>query len=42
DPETLGRAVQLARDAGASGVSVFEMSGLSDQHLASLRGALLR
>jgi hypothetical protein len=41
-PAELGDAVTTARDAGASGVSVFEMEGLTDEHLAALRGALER
>lgn len=40
EPDALGQAVRLVREAGASGVSLFEMGGLSDRHLASLRGAL--
>lgn len=39
-PAELGRAVGIARDAGASGVSLFEMGGLSDAHLAALKGML--
>jgi uncharacterized lipoprotein YddW (UPF0748 family) len=39
-PDELGRAVRLARDAGAGGVSLFEMGGLSDAHLAELAAAL--
>jgi uncharacterized lipoprotein YddW (UPF0748 family) len=39
-PDALGRAVRLVREAGASGVSLFEMGGLSDRHLASLKSAL--
>jgi len=37
-PEALGRAVRSAMDAGAAGVSLFEMDGLSDAHLAALSG----
>ena len=40
DPAQLGEAVAVARDAGAAGVSTFEMHGLTDEHLAALRGAL--
>ncbi len=39
-PEALGRAVQVAREAGAAGVSLFEMDGLSERHLAELAAAL--
>ncbi len=39
-PTELGEAVRLARGAGAVGVSLFEMSGLSDEHLAALKVAL--
>ncbi len=39
-PEELGRAVRAAADGGAAGVSLFEMNGLSDEHLTELRGAL--
>lgn len=40
DPPALARAIRLARDAGAAGVSLFEMGGLTDGHLATLRAAL--
>jgi uncharacterized lipoprotein YddW (UPF0748 family) len=40
EPDALGRAIRLVREAGASGVSLFEMAGLSDPHLAALRSAL--
>ena len=40
DPAQLADAVGTARDAGAAGVSLFEMGGLSDEHLAALRGVL--
>ncbi|HEX9166745.1 MAG TPA: hypothetical protein VF862_12605 [Gemmatimonadales bacterium] len=40
NPADLGQAVGLALGAGAAGVSVFEMGGLSDAHLRSLRPAL--
>ena len=36
-PDALGAAIRIARDAGASGISTFEMNGLSDRHLAALR-----
>jgi hypothetical protein len=39
-PTELGEAVAVAREAGASGVSVFEMEGLTDEHLAAVRSAL--
>ncbi len=38
-PDDLAEAVRTARAAGASGVSLFEMGGLTDAHLASLREA---
>ena len=38
-PVELGSAVHTALDAGAAGVSVFEMDGLSDPHLAALGSA---
>jgi len=40
DPAGLARAVAVARNAGAGGVSMFEMGGLSDEHLAALVEAL--
>ena len=40
DPTQLAEAVGTARDAGASGVSTFEMHGLTDEHLAALRQVL--
>ncbi len=39
-PGDLTEAVVTARDAGASGVSFFEMEGLTDAHLGALRTAL--
>jgi uncharacterized lipoprotein YddW (UPF0748 family) len=39
-PEELAEAVGLVRGAGASGVALFEMNGLSDAHLDALRGAV--
>ena len=41
DPRQLAEAVEMARAAGADGVSLFEMDGLSDEHLAALRMATL-
>ncbi|MDE2803931.1 MAG: hypothetical protein OXN18_02175 [Gemmatimonadota bacterium] len=41
DPAQLAQAVETARTAGAEGVSLFEMDGLGDEHLAALRAALL-
>ena len=40
EPAELGEAVVTAREAGAAGVSLFEMHGLTDAHLAALREAL--
>ncbi|WP_419942825.1 hypothetical protein [Candidatus Palauibacter sp.] len=40
DPPALAEAVATARAAGASGVSTFEMDGLTDEHLAALRDAV--
>ena len=40
DPPALAEAVATARRAGASGVSTFEMDGLTDEHLAALRDAV--
>ena len=37
EPPALAEAVATARDAGAAGVSLFEMDGLTDEHLAALR-----
>ena len=34
----MAEAVARARDAGAAGVSLFELRRLSDEHLAALRG----
>ena len=39
DPAALAEAVATAREAGAAGVSTFEMDGLTDEHLAALRDA---
>ena len=41
-PEQLGEAIAAAKAGGAAGVSVFEMGGLSDGHLAVLKNALPR
>ena len=38
-PDALETAVRTAADAGASGVSLFEMDGLTDGHVAALRAA---
>jgi hypothetical protein len=38
--DDLGRAVRVALDAGAAGVSLFEMGGLSEAHLRQLGQAL--
>ena len=40
EPAELAAAVAAARDGGAAGVSLFEMHGLSDEHLAALRGVV--
>ena len=37
DPAGLAEAVATARAAGATGVSLFEMHGLTDEHLVALR-----
>jgi uncharacterized lipoprotein YddW (UPF0748 family) len=39
-PEDLGKAAHVARQGGAAGVSLFEMEGLTDEHLATLREAM--
>jgi uncharacterized lipoprotein YddW (UPF0748 family) len=39
-PDELARAVRVARDAGAAGVSLFEMNGLTDEHLKRLAEAV--
>ncbi len=41
DPAGLAEAVVEARTAGAAGVSLFEMDGLSDEHLAAWQAALV-
>ena len=38
EPAELAEAVVTAREAGAAGVSTFEMHGLTDDHLAALKG----
>ncbi len=40
EPAQLAEAVATAQDAGAAGISTFEMHGLTDEHLAALRGVL--
>ena len=40
EPGALAEAVATAREAGAAGVSLFEMHGLRDEHLAALRGVV--
>ena len=39
-PRELAEAVAVARDSGASGISLFESGGLSAEHLTALRGVL--
>jgi uncharacterized lipoprotein YddW (UPF0748 family) len=39
-PSDLVTAVTTAREAGASGVSFFQMEALTDEHLAALKGVL--
>jgi len=39
-PEELGEAVRVARGGGAAGVALFEMGGLSDDHLVQIREAM--
>jgi uncharacterized lipoprotein YddW (UPF0748 family) len=39
-PDALVQAVNVVRDAGAAGVSIFDSGQLTDAHLAALRGAL--
>ena len=40
EPAQLAEAVATAQDAGAAGISTFEMHGLTDEHLAALREVL--
>ncbi len=40
DPAGLVQAVNVVRDAGAAGVSMFDSGMLTDAHLAALKGAL--
>ena len=40
EPAELAGAVAVAREEGAAGVATFEMHGLSDEHLAALRGVV--
>ena len=39
NPPQLAEAVETVRAAGAAGVSMFEMGGLTDEHMAALREA---
>jgi uncharacterized lipoprotein YddW (UPF0748 family) len=39
-PDALVQAVQVVRDAGAAGISMFDSGQLSDAHLAALRGVM--
>jgi len=39
-PSDLVEAIRLSRAEGAAGFSVFEMNGLTDEHLAAVRGLL--
>jgi hypothetical protein len=39
-PTELGDAIRRSFDAGAAGFSIFEMDGLTDEHLAALSQAL--
>ncbi|KPK01737.1 MAG: hypothetical protein AMS20_13060, partial [Gemmatimonas sp. SG8_28] len=39
-PDQLSRAVGIVRQAGAAGVSLFEMDGITDAHLEQLQAAL--
>lgn len=39
-PADLVRAVRVAREAGASGVAMYDLGGLSDAHLAALKAEL--
>jgi hypothetical protein len=39
-PRELGEAVRVARGGGAAGISLFEMDGLSDDHLVQLKEAM--
>jgi uncharacterized lipoprotein YddW (UPF0748 family) len=38
-PDELARAVRIAAAAGATGVSLFEMDGITDEHVRALRDA---
>ena len=40
DPAALVQAVNVVRDAGAAGVSLYDSGGLTDAHLAALRSAI--
>lgn len=39
-PSSFVYAVYTAREAGAAGVSVYDSGGLTDAHLAALRGTV--
>ena len=39
-PRQLAEAIRVSRNAGAAGVSTFEMNGLTDEHLGVIRAAL--
>jgi hypothetical protein len=39
-PDALDEAIRLALAAGAAGISLFDMGGLTDDHLRVLRRAL--
>lgn len=41
-PDALAQAARYALEAGAAGVSLFEMDGASDAHLAALRSVIAR
>ena len=41
-PDELAQAVRVAREGGSAGVALFEMGGLSDDHLVELRAASRR
>jgi hypothetical protein len=40
DPNDLGEAIRQAREAGAAGVSLFDLGALKEEHLPVLRSAL--
>jgi hypothetical protein len=39
-PTDLAAAAQVALDAGASGVSLFELAGMTEEHWVALSGVL--